>query len=379
MTGSCARHRWGFPQIAVNSGGQIGPLFNYSVFMTRIFALLTALLISISPVASQTYPEYSEVYVNDFAELLSEEEADAIRADLKSLRDDQGIEFTVVTIPLMSDYGHVGAIEPFATGLFNHWGVGDASRNDGVMMLVSRFDREMRIEVGSGYGTSKNDPMKRIIDKVIIPEFKNDRYALGITKGVDAVIYDLTGNWPGEVTFFQKAKGGFWRILDALHVFLVPIVGAIGGFFFWLFKRIRRYKARVCPVDRSKMELLAEHWDDNHLQQGQIAEEELKSVDYDVWECPKCQHRTIEAYRALFTRYGACRSCGFRTVEGETEILEHPTTTSTGLKQIDYTCHHCHDHYSTTKTIPKKSSSSSSGSSSFGGGSSSGGGASGSW
>ena len=121
---------------------------------------------------AQTYPDYSEIYVNDFADLLNEAEEDEIRADLKELRQEAGVEFTVVTIENMGQYGHSGPIEPFATGLFNHWGVGDATRNDGVMMLVSRYDREMRIEVGSGYGHSKDAAMKDIIDDVIIPQLQ---------------------------------------------------------------------------------------------------------------------------------------------------------------------------------------------------------------
>lgn len=209
---------------------------------------------------AQTYPDYEELYVNDFANLLTSGEEADIREKLIGLRERDGIEFTVVTIELMSNYGYVGAIEPFATGLFNAWGVGDARRNDGVMMLVSRFDREMRIEVGSGYGASKNSPMKRIIDNVILPEFRNDAYSAGIKKGVDAVIFDLTGQAPQGVNpiWFRLTSWFNW-LLNTLHVFLVPIGGALIGVPVWLYKRWRRYRPRICPIDRSKMELLAEH------------------------------------------------------------------------------------------------------------------------
>lgn len=343
--------------------------------------ILLSLFLIVAPLIAQAqdFPAYKELYVNDFADLLSTSEEEAVRAKLKALRETHGIEFTVVTIELMSSYGYVGAIEPFATGLFNSWGVGDSRKNDGVMMLISRFDREMRLEVGSGYGSTKNAPMKRIIDTVILPEFRNDAYASGIMKGVDAVIFDLTGVAPDGVNpVWYRLKSWMSWLINTLHVFLVPIGGALVGIPLWLFKRWRRYRPRICPIDRSRMDLLAEHWDDNYLQEGQLLEEQLNSVDYDVWECPECAHRTIEAYKSLFSRFGACRSCGFKTMEGETTILEHASTTKTGRKRIDYSCRHCNDTYSVEKTIPKKSSSSS-GSSSFGGGSSSGGGASGSW
>jgi uncharacterized protein len=349
--------------------------------MKFLIRLLFLLFLSL-PANAQDYPAFDSVFVNDFAKLIPPQQEDRIEAMLFNLREDHGIEFAVVTISALSNYGYSGPIEPFATGLFNAWGVGDAKHDDGVMMLVSQLDRVMRIEVGAGYGTRKDDAMKRIIDNTILPEFRDNRYASGIEEGVRAVIFDLTGEWPGENTPFQKIKGGTSRIIEALGYALYPIGAALAGLSFWVSRRIRRYKAPRCPEDGTKMQLLAEHWDDQHLNSGQLKEETLKSVDYDVWECPACEHRTIKAHGSWFSTYGACRECRFRTLQGRSTILERATTTSTGRKRIDYDCQHCHASYSVTKTIPKISKSSSSGSSgsrSFGGGSSSGGGASGRW
>ncbi|MEP2531655.1 TPM domain-containing protein [Shimia sp.] len=350
--------------------------------MRAFLRILTVVFLATATVVQgQTYPDYQELFVNDFADLLNDEEEQGIRTKLERLRTESGIEFTVVTIPLMSDFDHNGAIEPFATGLFNYWGVGDATRNDGVLMLVSRFDRKMRIEVGSGYASSKDAPMKAIIDDEILPRFRDDDYVRGIQDGVTAVILNLTGSLPGEqgMNGFQKFLAKIKRGIDALGEWLLLILAPLLAIPAQLYRRWQRNKPRICPTDGARMTRLSEQWEDSHLQQGQITEERLKSVDYDVWECPKCDHQTVEGYRAWFSQYGACRSCGFRTVEGDTTIITSATTSSTGLKRIDYQCHHCHNTWSATRTIPKKSSSSSSSSSSFGGGSSSGGGASGSW
>lgn len=362
------------------SGGRWAPFsFEESIKMKRFFYILIFMFLAL-PVSAQTYPDYDSVYVNDFARLIPPQQEDRIESMLIDLHENHGVQFTVVTINALSDYQHFGPIEPFATGLFNSWGVGDATRNDGVMMLVARTDRTMRIEVGAGYGTHKDGAMKRIIDNVIIPEFKQDRYAKGIEEGARAVIADLTGAWPGENTPFQQLRGKASRAIEALGYALYPIGAALSGFAFWLSRRIKRYRTRICPEDGSKMQLLAEHWDDQYLNSGQVKEEELSSIDYDVWECPDCEHRTINAYPSWFSSYGACRECRFKTLEGHTTILERATTTSTGRKRIDYNCLNCYANYSVTKVIPKVSkSSSSSGSRSFGGGSSSGGGASGSW
>lgn len=353
--------------------------------MSRLFKF-TLIAIFLPMLAwAQNYPDYKELFVNDFGNLLTAGEEQDIRAKLVELREKRDIEFTVVTISRMSDYDHSGPIEPFATGLFNHWGIGNANRNDGVMMLVSRYDRKMRIEVGSGYGTSKNAPMKRIIDGQITPRFKEGDYNDGISAGVDAAVFNLVGEYPGEIdgSPFQKAKGWITRLIDVFKWALWPIGAGFAGFVVWMWRRWVRYHPRRCPVDRNNMILLAEHWDDKHLNEGERTEEELESVDYDVWYCESCEHVTIEAYKSWFSRFSACRNCNYKTLEGTTTILRSATTSSTGSKRIDYQCHNCDEEYSVTKVIPKVSESSSSssggGSSSFGGGSSSGGGASGSW
>ena len=349
--------------------------------MRFVLGLLFGLLIPVAALG-QTYPNYQEIYVNDFADLLTDEDEDRLRNKLRSLRSNDGIEFTVVTIKTMRDYGHDGDIEPFATGLFNSWGVGNAERNDGIMMLVAKDDRKIRIEVGSGYGQSKNRPMKKIIDDIILPQFKASNFAYGIVLGVDAVIEEVTRPPLTASERVQSWLVAIWNgILAVLKFLFWPLIAGGAGLATWLYRRYLRYKPRICPVDRSKMQLLAEDWDDEHLRQGQLKEEELESVDYDVWVCPSCDHRTIEAYKSWFSRYKACRSCGYKTLEGNSTTLKSATTTSTGLKRVDYDCQNCGEAYSVEEVIPKvsKSSSSSGGSSSFGGGSSSGGGASGSW
>lgn len=346
-----------------------------------LFVLLAICLSWTSGAFAQSYPNYDSIYVNDFAAILPDSDEKRIRSKLVELTEHSGVEFTVVTISQLADYGYIGPIEPFATGLFNDWGVGNAERNDGVMMLIATQDRLMRIEVGSGYGLSQNDAMKGTIDDTIVPHFRDNDYVTGIEAGVDMVIYHLTGNWPGEYNANAAQKAVWWlqRMLESLGSWIYAILAPLLAIPLRMYRRWRRNKPRYCPRDGFEMVRLDEQWDDTQLQNGQITEERLRSVDYDVWDCPKCDHVTIEGYKAWFSQYGACRSCGYKTVEGDTTILSHATKSSTGEKRIDYHCHHCQDSWSAYRTIAKLSSSSSSSSSSFGGGSSSGGGASGSW
>lgn len=90
----------------------------------RFFAAVLAGLLFYSAMHAQDLPDYQEIYVNDFAELLPDAQEEEIRAKLEQLRDDHGIEFTVVTIRWMNDYGHHGAIEPFCHAVVQQMGRG---------------------------------------------------------------------------------------------------------------------------------------------------------------------------------------------------------------------------------------------------------------
>ena len=347
-------------------------------------AAVIALLLAATPIAAQTFPEDVDLYVNDYANLLNETQESELRDVLEELFQARDIEFTVVTIEQLSDYGHTGSIESFATALFNTWGIGDAERNDGLLLLVSRFDRELRIEVGAGYGDTLDGPMQRIINKQIVPYFRLDDYPLGIRAGVDEIIFQVTDRYPGEydASGLQHGWNTFKRFIVNLGWWLLAPFAAIVPFGFQLFRRYQRNRPRKCPNDGSPMRRYLEETEDDSLSEGQIVEEHLKSIDYDVWYCDRCDHVTVEAYRAWSSRYGACRDCGFRTVEGDSRTIRSATYSSSGLRKTDYTCHHCSARYTVESTIPKKTKNSSSSggrSGGRGGGRSSGGGASGSW
>ncbi len=330
-----------------------------------------------------TVPGYADVYVNDYADLLEEAAEARVRGDLIGLYDRTGIEMTVLTIERMSNYGAWTAIEPFATKLFNTWGIGNALRNDGVLVLVARYDRHMRIELGSGYGRSRDDDMKRVIEDVFVPQFKNDAYQRGIEAGVAEIILELTGSLPGgyDSGVFKRGLRTIGHWLGQFGAWIWGLLSVpLGGGALWL-RRYRRNRPRACGQCGTTMERAGEAADDEHLDGGQRLEEYLESVDYDVWHCPDCGHMDIRRYAALFSGHGSCPSCSYRTLKTTSTVLVSATTSRSGKKRLDYHCRHCDHTDSEIRTIPKKSSSSSSGSgrSSFGGGSSSGGGASGSW
>ncbi len=74
------------------------------------------------------------------------------------------------------------SIESFATHLFNRWGIGDRATNRGIMLVVARSDRKVRLELGAGYDSSYDKRAKGVIDEFILPSFKKDNYEAGASK-----------------------------------------------------------------------------------------------------------------------------------------------------------------------------------------------------
>lgn len=155
--------------------------------MKRLLAAFVCAFLAL-PGLAQTLPEFAHTSINDFAGLLSEADTETLDKALIALHSDTGVEGTVVTLSDRARYGGNDGLEPFATRLFNHWGVGDAVRNDGFMLLILRDDHEARIELGAGYPNDADIMAQQIMRNVIVPEFRAGRLSEGIRKGTLAVI-----------------------------------------------------------------------------------------------------------------------------------------------------------------------------------------------
>jgi uncharacterized protein len=381
-----------------------------------VFLVGSLLLLALArPLLAQSfYPEWEDVYVNDYADAISAVDEEGLRRLLTDFYDEHGVEMTVLTVDSWRSYGTDDqTVKEFASGLFDAWGVGDATRNDGVLFLVAMDDREVVVEPGAGWDPTYDEGIQNVIDEVIIPYFRNDNYSLGIYEGSRAVIAHLTGQPYESLRESNAAAEPTSSSISAPVVVssegtssrssggsALPLVGAgvggaglLGGLvYYW--QRIRRNRPRPCPQCGTMMVRLDEVADDAFLDEGQRQEETLQSVDYDAWQCPNCQHHELHRYNAWTSRYQNCPQCSYRAMESNSRVVQQPTYTSTGLRRTEQNCRHCSHHSSSDSTIPRlhrnttssssgfrssSSSRSSSSRSSFGGGRSSGRGGRGKW
>lgn len=122
--------------------------------------------------------------ITDKANLLSKPQEQKLRVILDNLNAQTGAALIVVTLPSMEG----GQIDDFTSRLFEKWGVGQAGKDNGVLLLVAVKERKMRIEVGYGLEGAIPDGLAGSIrDQYIRPYFKNGQMALGIESGTLAL------------------------------------------------------------------------------------------------------------------------------------------------------------------------------------------------
>lgn len=159
--------------------------------MKKVF-LLGSLALLCLPVASYAYTTPGEPtgFVNDYANLLSSGEQAQLEATLSDFNKRTGNEIAVVTIETLAG----DTVENFAEQLFQDWGIGKKGQDNGILLLISKSDREMRIEVGYGLEPELTDlEAAHLIRNVLTPAFREEQYFAGITEAVGLIIKKLEG------------------------------------------------------------------------------------------------------------------------------------------------------------------------------------------
>jgi uncharacterized protein len=170
------------------------------------------------------------------------------------------------------------------------------------------------------------------------------------------------------------------RLWGFLIAFPLPFV------FVWFYLKRKMNYFRNAPrynkLTGELMRKLSEAEEDEYLERGQIMEEEIGSVDYDVWVTPSGDDFLILKYEKYYSKFIKCPECGFKTYYlAQTKTIKRATTYSTGKRLKRHECKNCAYAKERIIILPKIQTSSGGGSSSggggFGGGSSWGGGSSG--
>ena len=164
-------------------------------------------------------------HVNDTAQMIPPVVRERLENKLAVFEGKTGAQVGVLTVPSLG--GEV--LEQYSMRVARTWKLGRKDQDDGVLLLIVRDDRKMRIEVGYGLESKLTDAhCRRILDNVIRPAFRNGDLGGGMEAGVDAILGTLEGRDVIPVSA-PSASGGLPTLPLAGEIVFIAMFCAIVG------------------------------------------------------------------------------------------------------------------------------------------------------
>ncbi len=327
---------------------------------------------------------FSDSFVSNPDGIINSEAEQQINTIASQLRSEVDVELAVVAINGMDGYD----IETFANELFNHWGIGGADKNQGVLLLLDVDERVVRFEIGGGCEGLLPDALcSEIIEYTMYPYLSQNKYGEGLLAGVEEIYATLTTDEAkAELLLNYKRKNTTWvdiiviyLILGFIVLLLVDLLAAYSIvrkpnspnnerykfantvnyllflptllFPLHLYYFAKKYanvpiqirnKPLKCPHCGHEMQKLSEMQEDKYLSVAQQREEQIRSVNYDVWLCPDCGEHVELPYVNKASSYKTCPVCGVRSYAQQSDkILVRATTRHAGEGVRTYSCRSC--------------------------------------
>ena len=404
-----------------------------STFFSRVsvlFLLLASLFLQaqdVYTVENVPNPKNNDGgWIADPNNYLSLEEKAELNGIIFEIENKSTAQIAIVMLPSIGEE----VPKEFAVKLFEKWGIGQAEKDNGLLILTVIDQRRTEFEVGYGLEPILTDALSyRIASQELVPHFKNANYGLGLIAGLTRIqeilnnpevieeIYDNGGvDYPKEFNYpykyylpeymglfgyfslmvfalfyyfsktrkINKTKDDFYdkfqdlkKMKHFIFMILFPLPFILIRILFTR-NRLSKYRnhSRFSKKTGQEMFKKTDVTEDPFLQKGQLVEEKIRSMDYDVWVTEKGDDILILKYKKLFSKYSKCPKCNYKTYyTAHSKTVKAATKMSTGIRENTYLCKNCNYSKVSRTTIPKITSTSSS-SSSYGGGSSSGGGSS---
>lgn len=171
--------------------------------------------------------------VNDFANVLTPEQVDALERKLVAYDDSTSNQIAIVILPTITDKnGQEYPIEDVAQKILRDWGVGNQKNNNGIVLLVSIQERKIRIETGYGLeGAVPDVTAKAIIEDDLRPNFKSNDYYRGFDAAINSIVLAARGEYKAPEGYNQGRKNAgksIGKIIVGIIILFV-ILGMFGG------------------------------------------------------------------------------------------------------------------------------------------------------
>lgn len=166
--------------------------------------------------------------VTDLTGTLSSQETAALEGELAQIEKRRGSQIAVLLVPTTQPE----TIEAYGIRVAEAWKIGRRDVDDGVIVLVARNDRTLRIEVGRGLEGALPDAMaKRIIEEVMLPRFRSGDFIGGLRDGVSRIAAVIAGEPLPPPAGARRAQGtasvDAWENLLPLAMLFVFVGGGL--------------------------------------------------------------------------------------------------------------------------------------------------------
>lgn len=222
------------------------------------------------PIATVPNPHQADgTWVADTANLIDPATKVQLNRLISQLEAHNGSEIAIVTVPNTAPSRSPKA---FATQLFNTWKIGKQAKNNGVLVLISKGDRRVEIETGSGLTTQLPDAVvKQILDQQVMPQFRQGQFSAGTLAGTQALVAHL-----------ENAEAAHWSgyVLGGMGA------GAIAAIVILLVRRSRRRPLRQTATRKSISRQTKEpdqQWTSSHYHGSSMQWSSTSSDSSSVW------------------------------------------------------------------------------------------------
>ena len=202
--------------------------------------------------------------VNDFDKFLTAKERDSLEKVLADYRAETGNSIVFISLDSLTNRRTKKqyTIEEAALLYFNTWGIGDSVKNNGVLLMVSRKPRRVRIEVGKGIDDIlTSDICKTIIDDKLTPNFKKGAFYPAIKEAVNDIKQALDN--PPSTEVVTPAESNYTREYDTTRsnnnwegivygFWFLVFIGTFGALGFFIIKAVLESKNNSGAGNRSR-------------------------------------------------------------------------------------------------------------------------------
>lgn len=186
----------------------------------HLFTLLLLVALAFSSWAQGDFPEKPNPprLVNDFSKMLSDQEVSLLENKLLAYNDSTSSQVSIVLVNSVGPYD----ISDYAFQLGDKWGIGRKDRDNGILILGAMKDRKVFIATGYGMEGAIPDALaKRIVDQLIVPNFRTEAYYVGLDEATDMIFKLASGEYEAENVSSSDNPG---KALPLLLVFIVGFV-----------------------------------------------------------------------------------------------------------------------------------------------------------